>query len=114
MTLDLAVDIALAAFGAVLAAFCFVLSARLRRLNDLETGLGGAIAVMTTEITRLDQAIRRARAEAEEATAELARTISLSRDEKAYWALHHELSRGGGAPSRRLKPRGPQRESADA
>ena len=97
-----------------LAVYCYVLSRRLRRLNDLETGLGGAIAVMTTEITRLDQAIRRARAEAEEATAELARTISLSRDEKAYWALHHELSRGGGAPSRRLTPRGPQRESADA
>ena len=114
MTLSMILPLITAALSLPLAVYCYVLSRRLRRLNNLETGLGGAIAVMTTEITRLDQAIRRARAEAEEATAELARTISLSRDEKAYWTLHHELSRGGGAPSRRLKPRGSQRESADA
>lgn len=103
-----------AALSLPLVVYCYVLSRRLRRLNNLETGLGGAIAVMTTEITRLDQAIRRARAEAEEATAELALTIEKSRDEKAYWALHSELSRGGPPPSRRLRPRTPSREASDA
>lgn len=114
MTLSMILPLITAALSLPLAVYCYVLSRRLRRLNDLETGLGGAIAVMTTEISRLDQAIRRARAEAEAASADLARTIATSRDEKAYWQLHHELSRGATAPSRRLRPRGPQRESADA
>lgn len=114
MTLNMILPLVTAALSLPLAVYCYVLSRRLRRLNDLETGLGGAIAVMTTEITRLDQAIRRARAEAEEATADLARTIAASRDEKAYWALHHELSRGSAPVARRLKPRGIQRERADA
>ncbi|WP_112873026.1 hypothetical protein [Paracoccus endophyticus] len=90
MTLDLAVDIALAAFGAVLAAFCFVLSARLRRLNDLETGLGGAIAVMTAEVNRLEAAIGGAKAEATAATRALATQIERARTERALWALHQQ------------------------
>ena len=53
MTLALALQAALVAAGLVLAAFCWELSRRLRKLNDLETGLGGAIAVMAAEIARL-------------------------------------------------------------
>ena len=114
MTLSMILPLITATLSLPLAIYCYVLSRRLRRLNDLETGLGGAIAVMTTEITRLDQAIRRARAEAEEATGELARTIAMSRDEKAYWTLHSELSRGSAAPSRRLRPRSAAREAGNA
>lgn len=89
-----------------LALYCFILARRLKRLNSLETGLGGAIAVMTSEISRLDKAIRRARTEAETATAELAQTIETSRNEKAYWALQSELSRSSAiSPGRRLRPR---------
>ncbi|WP_134724870.1 hypothetical protein [Paracoccus luteus] len=90
MTLDLAVDIALAAFGAVLAAFCFVLSGRLRRLNDLETGLGGAIAVMTAEINRLEAAIGAAKAEATAATKALATQVERAKTERALWTLHQQ------------------------
>lgn len=114
MTLNMILPLLTAALSLPLAVYCYVLSRRLRRLNDLETGLGGAIAVMTTEITRLDEAIRRARTEAEAATAELARTIATSQEEKAYWALQHELTRAGGAPTRRLRPRGHAREIVDA
>ncbi|WP_235931213.1 hypothetical protein [Paracoccus xiamenensis] len=96
-----------------LAIYCFMLSRRLRRLNDLETGLGGAIAVMTSEISRLDQAIRRARAEAESATGELARTIEASRNEKAYWALQSELAQAAVLRPRRLRPRAAVLENAD-
>ncbi len=85
--------------------YCLILSRRLRRLNNLETGLGGAIAVMTSEISRLDQSVRRARAEAEAATGELARVIEASRSEKAYWALQSELSKAAPMAPRRLRPR---------
>lgn len=47
-----------------LAFFCLILSRRLRRLNDLETGLGGAIAVMAAEVDRLEVAMRAARDDA--------------------------------------------------
>lgn len=114
MTLSILFPLITSVLSLPLAIYCYVLSRRLRRLNDLETGLGGAIAVMTTEITRLDHAIRRARAEAEEATADLARTIAVSREEKAYWAMHRDLTRSGSPASRRLKPRGIQRDGADA
>ncbi len=114
MSLSVLFPLITAALSLPLAVYCYVLSRRLRRLNDLETGLGGAIAVMTTEISRLDHAIRRARAEAEEATTELARMIATSRDEKAYWQLHHEMSRAGAPGARRLKPRIGQREATNA
>lgn len=96
--------------ASVLLVYCHVLSKRLRRLNNLEAGLGGAIAVMTTEISRLDQAIRRARAEAEAASCDLARTVEASRSEKAYWALQAELSKGAHGATRRLRPRHPAME----
>lgn len=90
-----------ALIGPPLAIYCFVLSRRLRRLNDLETGLGGAIAVMTAEISRLESAIRKARDEAAEASGHLTRNIETARSEKAFWALQAELARAGQPASRR-------------
>ncbi|MDO5657938.1 MAG: hypothetical protein Q4G36_06410 [Paracoccus sp. (in: a-proteobacteria)] len=99
-----------AAIGLPLAVYCFVLSRRLRRLNDLETGLGGAIAVMTAEISRLEGAILKARDEAAEASGHLTRNIETARSEKAFWALQAELARAGrAAPARRLRPRQSER-----
>lgn len=112
MTLTTIFPLISIAMSLPLALYCFVLSRRLRRLNDLETGLGGAIAVMTSEISRLDQSIRRARAEAEAATAELGKTIEASRNEKAYWALQSELSKSAPTATRRLRPRMTGKENA--
>lgn len=112
MTLTTVFPLISIAMSLPLAVYCFVLSRRLRRLNNLETGLGGAIAVMTSEISRLDQSIRRARAEASTASTELARTIDASRNEKAYWALQSELSKAAPPTSRRLRPRATAKERA--
>ena len=57
MTLEHVFQAALLAASLGLGAFCLTLSRRLRRLNDLETGLGGAIAVMTSEIGRLEREV---------------------------------------------------------
>lgn len=46
---------------AALAGYCALLSRRVRKLNDLEGGLGAAIAVMTIEVDRLESSIRAAR-----------------------------------------------------
>lgn len=97
-----------------LTVYCCVLSRRLRRLNNLETGLGGAIAVMTSEISRLEQAIRSARAEAEQATNELLKAIESARNEKAYWTLQRELMKPNQQAARRLRPRRAVQEKSNA
>ncbi|SNR54550.1 hypothetical protein EYF88_12845 [Paracoccus sediminis] len=96
-----------------LGAFCMILSRRLRRLNDLETGLGGAIAVMAAEVDRLDRAIRGARAEATEAGEALSREIAAARTERALWDLRQKITLAQSpadlpaavAPVRRLRKR---------
>ncbi|MCQ0971050.1 hypothetical protein MLD63_11515 [Paracoccus sp. TK19116] len=97
-----------------LAAFCTVLARRLRRLNDLETGLGGAIAVMASEVDRLEKAIIAARDEAKTASEALAIEIARSRSERANWELHRKIAEAApimqiaprpATPSRRLRKR---------
>lgn len=74
-----------------LGVFCVVLARRLRRLNDLESGLGGAIAVMSAEVDRLEKAIRNARAEAAQASQALADEIETARKERALWDLRQRI-----------------------
>lgn len=74
-----------------LALFCLVLSRRLRRLNDLETGLGGAIAVMAAEVDRLEVAMRIARDDATAASEALLQSIAAARKERALWDLRQKI-----------------------
>lgn len=103
MTLAVALQITLTTLGAALAVFCFVLARRLHRLNDLETGLGGAIAVMTAEIGRLEAAIGAAKAEATAATRGLADEIERAKGERAYWAMQQQFA--AAPPRHRLRRR---------
>ncbi|MCZ0960244.1 hypothetical protein [Paracoccus benzoatiresistens] len=113
MILDHAFQAALLAASLGLGAFCLILSRRLRRLNNLETGLGGAIAVMAAEVDRLDHAIRNARAEATEAGEALSREIAAARKERALWDLRQKITQAQAtaappapvAPMRRLRKR---------
>ena len=112
MTLALALQAALVAAGLVLAAFCWELSRRLRKLNDLETGLGGAIAVMAAEIARLEAALAAAQAGATDASDGLAREIEKAKSERAYWALQQQFMPQA-APRRPVRRRR-AREAGDA
>lgn len=99
-----------------LGTFCVVLARRLRRLNDLETGLGGAIAIMAAEVDRLERAIRGARDEATQATEALSREIATARNERALLELRKRIHDAAGPghpqhPPRRLRKRS---EAADA
>ena len=96
---------ALVLAGTALAVFCLVLSRRLRKLNDLETGLGGAIAVMTAEIARLEAALAAAKAGATAASDNLAREIEKAKSERAYWAPQQTFMPPGAGPRKQLRRR---------
>lgn len=58
--MDLIADILLVA-GALGAGFyCHVLARRLNRFNDLETGVGGAVAVLSAQVDDLTRTLRHA------------------------------------------------------
>ncbi|WEF24198.1 hypothetical protein [Paracoccus sp. S3-43] len=113
MTLDHVFQAALLAASLGLGGFCLMLSRRLRRLNDLETGLGGAIAVMASEVDRLDRAIRDAKAEATAAGEALSTEIASARKERALWDLRQKITQAQAPaaapapviPMRRLRKR---------
>lgn len=87
---------------AYIAGLLILLSRRLRKLNNLESGLGGAIAVMTSEISRLEKAILAARSEAQNACDALEQSLAHAREEKACWALQAKMT----AESTKLLPAG--------
>lgn len=50
------------AFGAAI--YCYVLSGRLKRFSTLETGMGGAIAVLSVQVDDMTRALEKARSAA--------------------------------------------------
>lgn len=59
MTLIADILLAAGAFGAAI--YCWVLSARLKKFSTLETGMGGAIAVLSAQVDDMTQALEGAR-----------------------------------------------------
>lgn len=115
MTIPELLQIVMISFTVGLAGFCFSLVRRLRKLNDLETGLGGAIAVMTSEISRLEQSIILAKSEALEATRSLSDEIERAKQERAFWTLQKKFAESGSArPVRLQRYRRREKAAADA
>ncbi|MFN4130020.1 MAG: hypothetical protein ACK4GC_09425 [Paracoccaceae bacterium] len=54
-------DFLLAAGAFTTAVYCLVLSRRLKRFTTLETGMGGAIAVLSAQVDDMTKALERAR-----------------------------------------------------
>ncbi|MFO1165539.1 MAG: hypothetical protein U1E55_10260 [Paracoccus sp. (in: a-proteobacteria)] len=105
MTIAQILQAALIVFAIGLSLFCFTLARRLRKLNDLETGLGGAIAVMTSEISRLEKSILLAKGEALTATRSLSDEIERAKEERAFWTLQKKFSESGPVRPARLQRR---------
>jgi hypothetical protein len=59
--LELIADILLVAGALGAGLYCFVLSRRLKRFTDLETGVGGAVAVLSSQADELKTSLERAR-----------------------------------------------------
>lgn len=64
-------DMLLVAGALGAAVYCFVLARRLRRFNDLESGMGGAIAALSAQVDDMTRALQGARAVAHESSASL-------------------------------------------
>lgn len=59
MTLIADILLGAGAFGAAI--YCYVLSGRLKKFTTLETGMGGAIAVLSAQVDDMTRALERAR-----------------------------------------------------
>lgn len=64
-------DILLAAGAIGAGYYCYVLSYRLRRFTDLETGVGGAVAVLSAQVDDLTKSLAAARTSAGGSVTEL-------------------------------------------
>ena len=93
--MDLIADILLMAgsFGAAI--YCYVLSARLKKFTTLETGMGGAIAVLSAQVDDMTVALEKARqaanGSAESLEALTARGESVARKLELLVASLHDL-----------------------
>ncbi len=56
-------------FGAAI--YCYVLAARLKQFSTLETGMGGAIAVLSAQVDDMTRALEKARVAATSSAADL-------------------------------------------
>ena len=84
----------LAACGA--AAYCMILSRRLARLNSVDKGLGGAIAVLSAQVDDLTKALSDARS-GSEATAERLATLmaeaeNMANDIEEMLSVSHDFT----------------------
>lgn len=70
--MELIADILLGAGALGVAAYCHVLSRRLRAFNQLENGIGGAVAVLSAQVDDLTQTLAQARQAAQESSTSLA------------------------------------------
>ena len=96
-------DILLVA-GALGAGFyCFVLARRLTRFNDLEKGVGGAVAVLSAQVDDLSKALTQAQSASGSSTEALAdlthRAEAVAQRLELMMASMHDLSEDPGAPA---------------
>lgn len=93
--MDLIADILLVAgsFGAAI--YCYVLAARLKRFTTLETGMGGAIAVLSAQVDDMTVALEKARGAADSSAESLedltARGEAVARRLELLVASLHDL-----------------------
>lgn len=69
--MDLIADILLVAGALGAGLYCHVLSRRLSRFNDLEKGVGGAVAVLSAQVDELTRSLENAKLTASESTQSL-------------------------------------------
>lgn len=62
--MDIIADIFLAAGAAGAGLYCFILGRRLKRFNDLEKGVGGAVAVLSAQVDDLTKTLSAAQSTA--------------------------------------------------
>lgn len=69
--MNLIADFLLAAGAFATALYCLVLAKRLKRFTTLETGMGGAIAVLSAQVDDMTKALEKARSSANSSSSSL-------------------------------------------
>lgn len=108
------------AFGAAI--YCYVLADRLRRFQTLESGMGGAIAVLSAQVDDMTRALDKARGAAGSSAAGLEaltlRAETVAARLELMVAAMHDLPEAGDRPEgerkvRVLRRRRPEMEAAE-
>ncbi|MEX0317807.1 MAG: hypothetical protein AB3N21_07635 [Ruegeria sp.] len=66
--MELVADILLVAGALGAGLYCFVLARRLKRFNDLEKGVGGAVAVLSSQVDELNKSLAAARSASDQSS----------------------------------------------
>ncbi len=117
--MDLIADMMLAcgALGAGL--YCYVLSGRLKRFAALESGMGGAIAVLSAQVDDMTRVLEAAKKTAQDSSATLdervARAEAAAQRLELLVASMHDVDaeRGVNRPVRFIRRRAPRMEAAE-
>ncbi len=80
MLIDLVADALLLSGALCACAYCFVLSRRLKKLSSFESGLGGAIAVLSTQVDDMQRVLKETEATAGEASSQLKDLVQEAED----------------------------------
>jgi hypothetical protein len=93
--MDLIADILLAAGALGAGIYCFVLGRRLNRFNDLEKGVGGAVAVLSVQVDDLSKMLTAAQntaaVSAKSLTDLTSRAEAMSRKLELQMAALHDI-----------------------
>lgn len=108
--MNLIADFLLAAGAFATALYCFVLAKRLKRFTTLETGMGGAIAVLSAQVDDMTKALEKARSSASASASglddQVRRAEAASARLELMLASLHDLPED---PARELPPDGDDR-----
>lgn len=100
-------DILLGAGALGAALFCYVLSKKLSAFTTLETGMGGAIAVLSAQVDDMTKALDAAQGAASKSSRDLiemtARAEDSARKLELLLASLHDLPSADGQPARKLR-----------
>lgn len=98
------------AFGAGF--YCFVLSRRLNRFNDLEKGVGGAVAVLSSQVDDLSETLLAARSASEGSNAALVdltgRAEAVASRIELLMASMHDIPDREAQPAEMTTPKPPE------
>ncbi|SFR00738.1 hypothetical protein [Poseidonocella sedimentorum] len=98
--------------------YCFVLSRRLARFNDLETGVGGAVAVLSAQVDDLTNTLTAAQGVASSSSNSLIeltqRADTVARRLELLVASMHDLPDETAKPVETAKPDEPAADAASA
>jgi len=109
-------DVLLAAGALGAGLYCLILSRRLRKLNDLEKGVGGAVAILSAQVDDLSNALKSAQGTAEQSTTGLRdlteRAEGVARRLEVMVASMHDLELDAAPKSPEPKAEEPQAQES--